>query len=238
MMAKTTAESETRQSLRIELAVRSDIERFLRAAVRLAKMMDTGLEVVFRQDREMLDAVALPFVQEVCLWTGEERLTSRSLLASSMRIQARQTRKLLAHIAEREAVAYTFTSEQEERNAEDGQAESSVQWVGGRCLSTRTEHCPVCVLMGQDEEGRRSLSQAADFARRTGRDLKVFSLGRTPAPQEPRLNQHVVAVADLGDWLRQSGQMDCYVLFMPKALYVGSAEMKAVHGVPYPVLLV
>ncbi len=237
MMAKATAETGRQHSLHIELAVRSDIERFLRTAVRLAKLMDTGLEVVFRQDREMLDAAALPFVQEVCLWTGQERLTSRSLLASSMRIQAQQTRKLLAHIAEREAVAYTFTAEQEDSLTGAGVSESTVYWVGGRCLSTRSENCPVCVLTDGDSR-EESLQQAADFARRTGRGLKIYSIGDALSPRGLAGNVELVAVDDLHEWLRQATEMQCFVLFMHRRLYAGIAELKALHSVPYPVLLV
>ena len=238
MMAKTAVDPGRQHSLRIELAVRSDIERFLRAAVRLAKMMDSPLEVVFRQDREMLDAAALPFVQEVCLWTGQERLTSRSLLASSMRIQARQTHKLLAHIAEHEAVAYSFTAEQDASQAPGAAAASSVQWVGGRCLSTRTEHCPVCVLTDDQACGRESLRQASEFARRSGRGLKVYHLGEPLAAEGLEGSVERVAVEDLHHWLQGVARIPCFVLFLPRHLYSSAEELKALHNVPYPVLLV
>ncbi len=69
------------RQLRIELLVRSDIERFLNSAVQLAKIMDIELEAIFIQDQGMLNAAALPLVQEVCLWTAEERVTSTTLLS-------------------------------------------------------------------------------------------------------------------------------------------------------------
>lgn len=238
MMAKTKTDASMVQVLRIELAVRTDLERFLRSAVRLAKMMDTGLEVVFREDREMLDAAALPFVHEVCLWTGEERLTSSKLMASSMRIQARQAHKLLAHIAQHEAVAFTFVSEQDARPAGERVLATAVQWVGGRCLSTRSENCPVCVLAEAGGSDRDGLQQALAFARRTGRALKIYTLGDTDRVTGLNGDVTQVAVEDFERWLQHAGEMGCFVLFMPRRLYSDASAMKALHSVPYPVLLV
>ena len=78
--------------LTVELAVRSDMERFMRSAVHLAKILDSELQVVSRQDVSILRAAALPVVHEVCLWTARERQISTGTLSRSIRIQARQAK--------------------------------------------------------------------------------------------------------------------------------------------------
>jgi DNA-binding transcriptional regulator LsrR (DeoR family) len=221
------------RQLRVELATRSDIERFLNAAVQLAKIMDVELEAVFLRDQGMLDAAALPMVQEVCLWTAKEQHTSTTILSRSMRIQAQQIRTLLAKIAKREAVSYSFVSEQSQLvEPEVIMAESCIRWVGGRGLSSRPDIFPVCVIDSGDEAGQACLRQAAELSARTNRPLKVYKLDGGSE------SEHQAEINDLDDWLQHARNMACFVLFMPKSTYTKYRGASVLEQIPFPVLLV
>lgn len=239
------------RQLRIELLIRSDIERFLKSAVQLAKLMDIELEAIFIQDQGMLNAAALPLVQEVCLWTAEEQLTTTTLLSSSMRIQAQQTRTLLAQIAEREAVPYSFASCQKRparRNVDV--SESSILWAGGRGLSSRPRTCPVCVLISSDNASSFCLQQAADFSVKTARPLRIFVPGKNKLSSKRRaeiketlekdglLEFDINAIDDLDTWLQRARDMACFVLFMPRQTDTKCRSTRALERIPFPVLLV
>ncbi len=239
------------RQLRIELLVRSDIERFLNSAVQLAKIMDIELEAIFIQDQGMLNAAALPLVQEVCLWTAEERVTSTTLLSKSMRIQAKQTRTLLAQIAEREAVSYSFSSNQKRpaQRSRDG-SESSILWAGGRGLSSQPGTCPVCVLLSSDNASSACLQQATNFSERTARPLRIYVLEKDKVSRKRRaeikemlakdrqLEFDINAIDDLDTWLQHARDMACFVLFMPKHAYTKCRRTSALEHIPFPVLLV
>jgi len=219
--------------LRVELVARSDIKRFLNAAVQLAKVMEVELEAVFLQDPEILDAAALPMVQEVCLWTAREQYTSTTMLAKSMRIQARQTRTLLADIAEREAVPCSFVTVQ---NGLSGPGASTLEpgicWVGGKGLSTNFYGCPVCVIDSGDKAGQACLPQAAECSAKTNRPLRVYKLGGgNKRDQQPDIDA-------LYAWLQSARDMACYILFMPKSTYTKYRSDYVLKHVPFPVLLV
>lgn len=227
------AEQRPVRQLRIELDTRSDIERFLNAAVQLAKIMEVELEAVFIQDQQMLDAAALPMVQEVCLWTAREQHTSPAILARSMRIQAQQTRTLLAEIAEREAVSYSFLSDQDQpAEPEVDMPESCIRWVGGRGLSSRLDVCPVCVIDSGDRAGHACLQQAAELSTRTNRPLKVYKLDGGDE------REHRSEVDDLEGWLQHARNMACFVLFLPKSTFMKCRGGSVLEHTPFPVLLV
>lgn len=221
------------RQLRIELATRSDIVRFLNAAVRLAKIMGVELEAVFLQDQGMLDAAALPIVQEVCLWTAEEQHTSTTLLSRSMRIQAKQTQTLLAEIARREAVPCSYVFDQNQIvEPEETLAESCIRWVGGSSLSSRPDTCPVCVIDSGDNAGQACLQQAADLSSRANRPLRVYKLDGS------NQSEHQAKIDNLDHCLQQAGNLPCFVLFMPKSTYENYLGTRMLDLIPFPVLLV
>jgi hypothetical protein len=230
---KIEAEQRPVRQLRIELVTRSDIERFLNAAVQLAKIMDIELEAVFIQDQKMLDAAALPMVQEICLWTAREQHTSTTMLARSMQIQAQQTKTLLAEIAEREAISYTFVSDQDQSvEPEVDLPESCIRWVGGRKLSSRLDICPVCVVDSGDKAGQVCLQQAAELSARTNRPLRVYKL------DSGNECEHQPDIDDLEAWLQHDRDMACFVLFLPKSTYTKYRGGSVLEHTPFPVLLV
>ena len=170
------------RQLRIELATRSDIVRFLNAAVRLAKIMGAELEAVFLQDQEMLDAAALPIVQEVCLWTAQEQHTSTTLLSRSMRIQAKQTQTLLAEIAGREAVPCSYVFEQNQL----------VEPVG----VLQPEHEPDCTTHAVSDVRERVDTKVRghpDHVCDVGIDCVAIILGPTRIASASRIHRDVAA---------------------------------------------
>lgn len=237
--------------LRIDLVIRSDIEHFLKSAVRLAKIMDIELEAVFIQDQSMLDAAALPLVQEVCLWTAKEQATSTSLLAKSMRIQAQQMSVLLAEIAESEAVPYSFVSRLSRPARQNvDSSELSIFWAGGRGLSLWPNSCPVCVLIDSDHLAPACLRQAAEFSKKTDRLLNVYVLGSDGVSRQCRaeireillknskLEFDIKVIDDLDLWLQKASNMACFVLFMPRRAYTECHMNNALEQISFPVLLV
>lgn len=216
----------------IELVVRSDIERFLNTAVKLAKIMGIELKAVFRRDNTVLKAASLPMVHEVCLWTAQEKLISTSLLLKAMRIQEKQVRNRLASIAKREAVSCSFVSSQElDRDEDVDRVVPCIHLIGGRGFSSRSEMNPVCAIDSGDSAGHTCLQLATHFSIRTGRPLKVYSLedGKGPQAKHDRPKSWFDGVQD----------KSCFVLFMPKGAYAkyrGGAV--SLERTPFPVLLV
>ena len=217
--------------LMIELAVRSDMERFLHTAVRLAKILDIDLRVVSRQDPSVLRAAALPVVQEVCLWTAREQQISTGTLSRSIRILSRQARARLERMAEREAVACSFVSgpESESHLEEAGSTERQIRWVGGRGISARSDTHPVCVLDSGDAAGQACLQQAARLANRAHRPLKIYSM-------KGKDEKGDVESADR--FLQQAQGLTCFVLFMPESAYLKCNDRNLLNNAPFPVLLV
>ena len=239
------------RQLRIELLIRSDIEHFLKSAVQLAKLMDIELEAIFIQDQGILNAAALPLVQEVCLWTAEEQLTSTTLLSRSMRIQVQQSRTVLAQIAEREAVPYSFaSSKQRPARGNVDASESSILWAGGRGLSSRPGTCPVCVLISRDNVSSSCLQQAADFSVKVARPLSIYVLEKNKVSSKRRAEIKEIlekyrlpefdinAIDDLDTWLQCARDMACFVLFMPRQTYTKCRSTRALEHISFPVLLV
>ena len=218
--------------LTIELAVRSDLERFMRTAVRLAKFLGSELQVVSRQDTSVLQAAALPVVQEICLWTAREQQISTGTLSRSIRIQSRQAKIRLARIAEREAVSCSFVSSPEgEASAEESTPPpGSIRWIGGRGLSVQAESCPVCVLDSGDSTGQACMQQATRLAARAHRPLKVFTL-RSQSGEKGKIRS-------VDQMLRHAHSLPCFALFIPESEYLKCRERKLLEQVPFPVLLV
>ncbi len=235
--------------LRVRLEIRSDIERFLGSVVDLAKILDTEIAAVFLADEALLNAAALPVVQEVLLWTARERGTSTTLLSQAMSRQARHMERLLARIAERKAVPYSFTVNHHSTHLHTDDAPSSALWVGGRCLSCEPDLLPVCVIDTGDESSQRGIWLAARLCTKTQRPLKAYTLTSSPEPTpssraetESALNKQGInsleteVIEDFSTWLKQIKR--CFVLIIPESSYTQSQVETQPVQTAFPVLLV
>jgi len=150
-----------------------------------------------------------------------------------MRIQARQTRTLLAEIAEREAVSHSFVMEKSWfTGPEESMPEPGIRWVGGKGLLSCFDSCPVCVIDSGDKAGRACLKQAAELSSRSNRPLKVYKLGSVNEREQQS------DIDDLDTWLQNARDMACFVLFMPKSTYTKYRGDGVLKHIPFPVLLV
>lgn len=191
--------------VRVLLDSRSGQTCFLESAAFLAKVLRGRLRGLLVEDLALLQAAELPFVQEISLWSAEERDTSAVSMARSFRAYARHIERKLEQIALRERIEWSFQSvsgSQVQRLLENGSTNGFAVVAGEsgqiRRAGQNRDKAPVDVFFTGSAVAERAMLAALEIAGGSHRPLVVrVNSGEGGEESQTTLQQRARAL--LGD---------------------------------------